>query len=68
MIHKYNIGDVIKIKLHKEIKYAVIIEHQIIIGSPAYEYIIQGIEGKKYWDSEYNLELKIKEATYERKK
>ena len=52
MIHKYNIGDVIKIKLHKEIKYAVIIEHQIIIGSPAYEYIIQGIEGKKYWDSE----------------
>jgi hypothetical protein len=72
MKHKYNIGDILKIKFHKEIKYAVIINEKFIdsdsAGSFIYEYIIQGLEGQKYWDSEYNLELRIKEATYERKK
>lgn len=68
--YKYNIGDILKIKFHKEIKYAVIINEKLIdsMGSLLYEYIIQGIEAKTYWDSEYNLELRIKEATYERKK
>jgi hypothetical protein len=59
MKHKYKIGDLIKIKFHNEIKYAVITIHEVIIGSPAYGYIIQGLEGKTYWDSEYNLELRI---------
>jgi hypothetical protein len=68
MKHKYNIGDILKIKFHKEIKHAVIINQKVVIGSPAYEYIIQGLEGKTFWDSEFNLESRIKEATCERKK
>jgi hypothetical protein len=60
MNYKYDIGDIIKIKFHNEIKYAVIIDHQIVIGKQAYQYIIQGLEAKTYWDTEYNLELRIK--------
>jgi hypothetical protein len=63
MIYKYNIGDVIKIKFHNEIKYAVITIHEVIIGSPAYGYIVQGIQSKTYWNSEYNLELRISAST-----
>jgi hypothetical protein len=62
---KYNIGDVIKIKLHKEIKYIYIINQEVIIGSPAYKYIIQGIENKTYWDSERDLEARILRAVVE---
>jgi hypothetical protein len=48
MKYKYNIGDLIKIKFHNEIKYAVITMHNVIIGSPAYGYIVQGIQSKTY--------------------
>lgn len=62
---KYNIGDILKIKLHKEIKHVVITNQQVIIGSPAYEYIVQGIENKTYWDSERDLEARILRAVVE---
>ena len=65
MKHKYNIGDILKIKLHKEIKHVVITNQQVIIGSPAYEYIVQGIENKTYWDSERDLEARILRAVVE---
>jgi hypothetical protein len=65
MIHKYNVGDVIKIKFHNEIKHAVITMQNVIIVSPAYGYIVQGIQSKTYWDSEYNLELRISAANKE---
>jgi hypothetical protein len=55
---KYNIGDIIRIKFHREIKYIVITNHNMVLGQPAYEYIIQGTEGKSYWDIESNLETR----------
>jgi len=62
MKYKYDIGDIIKIKFHNEIKYAVITIQNLIIGTPAYGYIIQGMQSKTFWDTEYNLELRILQA------
>jgi hypothetical protein len=62
MKYKYNVGDLIKIKFHNEIKHAVITMHNVLIGSPAYGYIVQGIQSKPFWDTEYNLELRISAA------
>ena len=68
MNYKYDIGDIIKIKFHNEIKYAVITMHNVIIGSPAYGYIVQGIETKLYWDTELNLQLRILQANEQSEK
>lgn len=58
---KYNIGDILKIKeFHSgEIKYIVITNHYMAIGQPAYEYVVQGIEGITYWDIEIDLDKRI---------
>ena len=62
MNFKYDIGDILKIKFHNEIKYAVITIQNLIIGTPAYGYIIQGMQSKTFWDTECNLELRILQA------
>jgi hypothetical protein len=59
---KYNIGDIIRVKIKNEIKYVVITNHKPVIAQLAYEYVIQGIEGKSYWDIESDLEIRELEA------
>lgn len=62
MQQQYNIGDIRKIKFYKEIKYIAIINVQMGISEPGYEYIVQGIEGKTFWDLQSHLVVRELEA------
>lgn len=59
---KYNIGDIIKVNIKNKVYNAIIINANMAISQPAYEYIVQGIENKTYWDLEMHLETRELEA------
>lgn len=59
---KYDIGDIIKINIKNKVYNAIIINTNMVISQPAYEYIIQGIENKTFWDLQSHLETRELEA------
>jgi hypothetical protein len=65
MIYNYRLGQVIKIHIKNHIKYAVIIRREALFDKPLYEYIIQGSEGKTYFDYERDLDVRVLRATIE---
>ena len=65
MKYNYRLGQVIKIHIKNHVKHAVIIRREAMFEQPLYEYIIQGSEGKTYFDYERDLEARILRAVVE---
>lgn len=59
---KYDIGDIIKVNIKNKVYNAIIINTNMVIGQPAYEYVVQGIENKTFWDVHGDLETRELEA------
>jgi len=59
---KYKIGDIIKVNIKNKVYNAIIIDTNMVIGEPAYQYVVQGIENKTYWDIQRQLEIRELEA------
>jgi hypothetical protein len=65
MTYNYHLGQVIKIHTKNGIKHAVIIRREAMFQKPLYQYLIQGSEGKTYFDYERVLEARILRARVE---
>jgi len=65
MKYNYRLGQVIKIHIKNHVKHAVIIRREAMFQKPLYEYLIQGSEGKTYFDYERDLEARILRAVVE---